>query len=210
MNKHLDFPLTSKINEGTGVRDFTNEMDNDIIYIDKVGLEDLITFHDGEFEMIDGYYYTDGRNETINHVIEDLYNSRLKSKKDVNPAQMVIKLLMGSMYGKTIIKPIETDTVVKYNQNDFGKHMSYNYNYIESVLKADDKYYVKEVKSYLSHYNSVHCGVEILSMSKDIMNCVFHVSNDCGLKIYYQDTDSVHLNYDDVNEIIKIYKETVK
>ena len=78
MNKHLDFPLTSKINEETGIRDFINEMDNNIIYIDKVGWEDLITFHEAEFEITDGYYYNDGRNETINHVIEHLYNLRLK------------------------------------------------------------------------------------------------------------------------------------
>ena len=45
LNKHLDVPLTSKINED-GVRDFTHHMDNGIIYIDKVGLEDLITFHE--------------------------------------------------------------------------------------------------------------------------------------------------------------------
>ena len=42
LNKHLDFPLTSKINEESGVRDFIDDMDNEIIYIDKVGLEDLI------------------------------------------------------------------------------------------------------------------------------------------------------------------------
>ena len=43
LNKHLDFPLASKINED-GIRDFTNDMTNEIIYIDKVGLEDLIAF----------------------------------------------------------------------------------------------------------------------------------------------------------------------
>ena len=56
-------------------------MDNEIVYIDKVGLESLITFHDAQFEIIEGYHYDDGRNETINHVIEDLYNSRFKLKK---------------------------------------------------------------------------------------------------------------------------------
>ena len=30
---------------------------------------------------------------------------------------MVIRLLMNSMYGKTIIKPVETDTVVKDSQD---------------------------------------------------------------------------------------------
>ena len=42
LNKHLDVPLTSKINED-GVRDFTNDMDNKIyiyiyIYVDNVPL----------------------------------------------------------------------------------------------------------------------------------------------------------------------------
>ena len=74
LNKHLGFPLTSKLNEDSGVRYLINEMDNGIIYIDKVGLEELITYHEAEFEIIDGYYYGQGRNNTINHVIEDLYN----------------------------------------------------------------------------------------------------------------------------------------
>ena len=58
-------------------------MDNGIIYIDKVGLEELIIYHEAEFEIIGGYYYFDqGRNNIINHVFEDLYNLRLKLKQD--------------------------------------------------------------------------------------------------------------------------------
>ena len=71
LNKHLDFPLTSKINED-GIRDFTNDMSNEIIYIDKVGLEDLITLHDAEFEILDGYYFNEGRNDTINKIISKI------------------------------------------------------------------------------------------------------------------------------------------
>ena len=56
-------------------------MDNEIIYIDKVGLEDLITFHEAEFEITDGYYYNDGRNDTINRAIKDLYTLRIKLKQ---------------------------------------------------------------------------------------------------------------------------------
>ena len=81
LNNHLYFPLTSKINEETGVIYFTNDMDNELSYIDKVGLEDLITFHDAEFEIVDGYYHNEGRNNTINHVIKDLYDLRQKLKK---------------------------------------------------------------------------------------------------------------------------------
>ena len=85
LNKHLVSPLTPKINEDSGARDFINEMDNGIVYIDKVVLEDIITFHEAEFETIDGYYYDQGRNNTINHVIEDLYNLRIKNKKRIQP-----------------------------------------------------------------------------------------------------------------------------
>ena len=62
------------------------------------------------------------------------------------------------------------------------------------------RYYIK-VKAVLSHFKYVHCGAESLSMSKRIMNKVFDVSNDCGVDIYYQDTDSIHINYDDIGKI---------
>ena len=42
LNVHLDFPLTSKLNEESGVREFINEIDNAIIYIAKIGLGELV------------------------------------------------------------------------------------------------------------------------------------------------------------------------
>ena len=41
-------------------------------------------------------------------------------------------LVMNSMYGKTIIEPIETDTIIKDTREDFEKYIPYNYNYIDS------------------------------------------------------------------------------
>ena len=126
-------------------------MDNEITYIDKTNLWDLLEFQRASFEVIDGYFLNAGRNEIINHVIEDLYDSKLKLKKGENPAQVVIKLLMSSMYGETIIKPIETYTVIKDSQHDFGKYVSLVYNYIDSVLEVNGRYYIKKVKSVMSH-----------------------------------------------------------
>ena len=76
LKRHLDFPSTSKLDEESGVINFVNEMDNGIVYFDKVGLEEIITYHGAEFEMIDGYHYDQGRKITINQVIEDLYTLR--------------------------------------------------------------------------------------------------------------------------------------
>ena len=55
-------------------------------------------------------------------------------KKTKNPAQLVIKEIMNSVYGKTILKPIETETVVKTDQ-DVHKYVCFNYNYIQSSRK---------------------------------------------------------------------------
>ena len=56
----------------------------------------------------------------------------------------------------------------------------------------------------MSHVNYCHCGVEIVSMSKRIMDKVFSCADDCSILIYYQDTDSIHLNYGDVDKVVKI------
>ena len=53
-------------------------MDTGIIYIDKVGLEELTEYHKPEFEIIDSYYYNEGRTNTINHVIKYLCGLRKK------------------------------------------------------------------------------------------------------------------------------------
>ena len=39
------------------------------------------------------------------------------------------------------------------------------------------------------------------------MNKVCSCADDLNIKIYYQDTDSIHLNYDDVDKIVKRYKD---
>ena len=68
----------------------------------------MITFHEAELDSIDGYYYHSGRNDKIDNVIKNLYALRLYVD-----AQVAIKLLMNSMYRKTTIKPLETDTIIK-------------------------------------------------------------------------------------------------
>ena len=62
-------------------------MGNGIIYIDKVGLEELITYHEAEFEIIDGNCYSEGRNNTINNVVNDLYDLRkeFETRKESSP-----------------------------------------------------------------------------------------------------------------------------
>ena len=42
------------------------------------------------------------------------------------------------------------------------------------------------------------------------MNCISDCANDCNVKIYYQDTDSIHSNYGDVDKTVETYKDKYK
>lgn len=199
------FPLMSFVNED-GVRVFTNDMIGKTIYLDKTSLEDLINFQKVEFEILQGYYFDEGRNNTVNNVIKYLFEERLKKKKENNPIQVVYKLIMNSSYGKSILKPIETEDKFFNNSKKMEKYLQYNYNSIKEIQKIKinenyKKYIIKKIKPINEHFNIAQVGVEILSMSKRIMNEVMCLAEDKKLNMYYTDTDSIHIDYDDVKKL---------
>ena len=95
---------------------------------------------------------------------------------------------MTSVYGTTDTKLIETGTSIKDSRDDFEKYILCICNCIDIVLEVNGRCYIKTIKSVMYHFNYVHCGVEVLSMSKRSMDKVSDVSDDCGAKTYYQDT----------------------
>lgn len=208
VNKSREFPLMSYITD-EGVRNWSNNMKNKRMVVDKTTLEDLITFQEIEFDIVRGYYYDEGFNTTINKVIEHLFNERLKKKKEKNPIQVVYKLLMNSAYGKTILKPIDSETKTIKGEEEAIKYVVHNYNKIIEFfnIPLTDKYVIKEIKPILEHFNNATCGVNILSMSKRIMNEVMCLGEDLKMNIYYTDTDSIHIDYDSVNLLSKEFNK---
>jgi hypothetical protein len=170
------FPLLSN-NEEDGIRNFSNKTKGNIYYLDKVGLEDAMNFQKIKFNVICGYYYDDGHNNKINSVMKHLFNTRIEAKKNGNPIQEIYKLLMNSSYGKTLLKPIETDLSV-ITKKSFPNYLSRKYNFIREITESGDKMLIKETKVIDDHYNNCYAGVEVLSMSKRIMNEVMCLAQD--------------------------------
>ena len=56
-------------------------------------------------------------------------------------------------------------------------------------------YRIKTTKPINKHFNRVHIGIQVLSMSKRIMNEVMCLSEDLKIKMFYQDTDSINLDH---------------
>lgn len=219
VGKHRQFPLCSKVRKGES-RNFTNDMIDEIVYVDKFALEDLIKFQEIDYEFINGYYFDDGRNDRIAEKMKHLYDQRKKFKKVKNPIQLVFKEVMNSAYGKTIMKPQETEIV--YNvESKIENFMKKNHNHISIVEKLetfnDDKtpveyrseqrYKCKVMKTIDDHFSSPHIGVEVLSMSKRIMNEVMCLAEDLNLDMYYQDTDSIHIKRSQVPLLDLAFKD---
>ena len=198
------FPLASITDNG--IRNFTNDLIGKKIYVDKTSLEDLIKFQGFEFDVIKGYYFNDGFNSKIVEVINFIYNKRLELKKCGNVAQLIYKLIMNSAYGKTIQKSHNTTTKLFNNDVEFKKFLSKNYNTVNSWNYYGEKIRAVVAETITNHFNRAHIGVQILSMSKRIMNEVICLAEDNNLNIYYQDTDSIHI--DDSN--IKLLEEKFK
>jgi hypothetical protein len=247
VNKHFRFPLMSYINDD-GVRIFTNEPPENL-YVCKIDLEELITHHKIEFDIIDGYYYDEGRNYKLKEVIEFAFNERLKMKNQItikntgevidfeiseidagmvklkeqelksknieyekgNPLQEIWKLIMNSSYGKTLQKAVPEKTIIK-RDDDIEKFIDKNYNsitYYEEIYGTGEikTYKIKQTVGVEDHFNNCPAGVEVLAMSKRIMNRVMCLAEDNGLDIYYQDTDSMHIKTCDIKPLSQLFEE---
>jgi len=217
--KKRAFPVISIIRDNK--RQWINDIKGRII-VDKITLEDFIKFHEMkpgiDFKIIQGYYFNNSRSCVVGKVIEKLFNSRLKYKKENNPIQEVLKLLMNSVYGKTIQKPIDSNYKFIYSKKEINakeelfnyifRHKSYIKEWIE--ITKNECYLLKEGKTTEKFKNFNQIGSEILSMSKRIMNEVMYLAEDNGINIWYQDTDSIHIKTKDINRLSELYKDIYK
>lgn len=181
VHKHYPFPLiVQKIN---GLNVNCDEITEPItIVVDNIMLEDLINFQQIEFEFIKGYYWDGERDTRIQDEIKKIFQKRVEYKRQKNPLQQLYKLIMNSCYGKTIEKPVEKDIKYIRGFEDKEKYIRKNYNKIVEIteIRDSDIYGVKEIVPIDDHFNFSLLGIQVLSMSKRIMNEVMCLAYDIG------------------------------
>jgi hypothetical protein len=203
-----DFPLMSYTDGLT--RFWTNEVigseDEPIpMYCDRTMLEDWIEFHDIDFTIIRGYYFDEGYNPKINETMKYLFEERQKQKKLGSPIQSTLKLIANSGYGKTLEKAHE-DTILYKTEAEYNKYIAKKYNFIKEITPTiDGRYKCKEWATIDRHFNQVHQGVSVLSMSKRIMSEVMCLAEDNKMGVFYTDTDSIHMYSEDAVELAKLW-----
>ena len=232
INKHLAFPCVVYKDKETNTNkndDGENAIGKTAV-VDNITLEDWIKYNGLECEVLRGYKWTGEKSFLIRDVIQNLHLLRCEYKKTKNPLQLVIKLIMNSAYGKMIQKPITTTTEFKRKHtkifrpkrscssnkklNDYvddyplDKYLIKNSAKIISYIQVNENLYAIKVGQQIdTFYTNTLLGVQILSMSKRIMNEVMCTAEDIGIKIYYQDTDSMHIQKNKIDDLAKEYKK---
>ena len=212
INKHYAFPLiVKKTKDGNLNDDRLNDGEYILMVVDNITLEDLIEFQKIEFEILRGYYWEGERDYTIQGEIRKIFEKRLEYKKQGNPLQQLYKLIMNSCYGKTIERPIEKDYKYFKEGDELNKYWQKNYNKIVEDIKIENNgktiHAVKTLRPIDQHFNFSLLGIQVLSMSKRIMNEVMCLAFDIGCKIYYQDTDSFMIEKADLERLEKVYND---
>ena len=202
------FPLVS-IKTDEGIHNFTNDIVGKNIYVDKTTLEDLIKWQKIEYTFIRGYYFDDGFNPTIKKVIKEVFEERKKLKAVGNSLQETYKLIMNSSYGKLCQKPIKRKIIFKERDDKkFNNFIVNNYeNIVEYTHINDNLTKIVIEKSINEHFAPVHMACQVLSMSKRIMNKVMTLAEDNDINVYYQDTDSMHIDSDQINKLSELFKK---
>ena len=209
-------------------RNWNSDMEGRKYVVDKFSLEDAIRFHKITYEIKRGYYYNEGRNPMVKSVIRELFDERIKAKNQPvldsdgnktydnkgkmitwkNPIEQIYKLIMNMSYGKNGLKEIKTKTTIVKKEKLTAELLDkWDFLIGEDIIEGTDSHILKTVKDVSVHFNNIHISAEILSMSKRIMNEVMCLAEDNGIDIYYQDTDSIHINDKDIKVLCKLFKE---
>ena len=203
INKTRNFPLLSYQTKGINL--YTNEMIGKEVYLTSIELEDFLIYQDGEVEFLNAIYWKGNKDNRMSQYIAKCYNLRKEYKKQGNPLQEVLKLFMNSSYGKTIQKDVKEE--YKFVSPEKAEtYLRNNYGRIKEIIELNPSTsWIKLEGSSKPLAVPCHIGALILGMSKRIMNEVMCLAEDNNIAIYYQDTDSIHLNKKDVGLLERLF-----
>ena len=213
--QHL--PIKEKVNKIE-----INGMRNGYIIdtLTSVDIQEIVKIGGKVIEIYEGVIYRENfKVSPFRKIINKLFALRQKYKDEGNEVmQLLVKILMNSLYGEQIRKDIEEKFACKsdywmqtqYDERvkDYWKISNINY----FVKMIDDPGLEDEVKKL--NIMPLHLGAFVLSNSKRIMNNFIHAINGFYTNdVYYTDTDSLYIenkHWDKLNKAGLVGKNLIQ
>ena len=205
INKSQQMPFVCVKDDIKKSLQYLNEVKDPVtVFIDSRTLEDWERFQKIEYKIIEGVYWNEGFNNKIGQIIRHLYNERARFKQLKNSGMSeIIKLIMNSLYGKTIQKTSNTTIIYK---DDF-KYIRRNWDNITYYTDKGRGQYRIKMNTPDDSFNLGHIGTTILSMSKRIMNELQDLTNEMKILTFYGDTDSSFIQNSEILRLDTEYKK---
>ena len=193
--QHL--PIKEKVNKVE-----INRMRNGYIIdtLTSVDIQEIVKIGGRVVEIYEGVIYRENFEVgPFRKVIDKLFALRQKYKDEGNDVmQLLVKLLMNSLYGENIRKDIEEEFACKseyWMQTEYDERVKdyWKISGIDYIVKMiDDAGLEDEVKKL--NTMPLHLGAFVLSNSKRLMNNFIHAINGFYTNdVYYTDTDSLYI-----------------
>lgn len=234
--KPRHFPQLCIKDKRTGLNEYKNYDGEVDTWVNMIDLYDLIDFQDAEFKWDLAVVWTGPRRFEIRESIKNLFEFRKANhgKGVEHPIQNVAKVMMNSIYGKSVIKASDKkkltldimkkrkriinvggeERVIWYNVNNWHEWFKANSYRIHSFEPCEgDKVNVTVYCRDMSHSFNIF-GSNVLAMARRQIGRVMSLAEDLEEKypglspgLFYTDTDSMHIRQDLLDKLIPAFKE---
>ena len=194
INRVLKYPYLKDLNIGE-------------LYVDLTDFENLIKYHKIEGEILEGLYWTDKKDFSLNSLIYEYYEKKRQAKNDAD--KKLYKLILNEIYGNSLRRRQETKKKI-INVEDVKNYIIEHYNQIVKV--KDLKNGTAEVemfKRYTDHYNMNYFGCSICSTARSLLfNIIYNLEGN-GINVFYSVTDSIFIRARDLEPFKKLYPDLI-
>ena len=225
--KDRHFPLLCIKDEKTNLNEYRNFHEEEVnTWVNVIDIFNLIDFQNAEIKWDAAIVWEGSRYYEIRESITKLFQFRADNKK--HPIQMVIKLILNSIFGKSILKPQDKETVIvektgyRYNNDlggfeevdSWGEYFDANAYRIHKFEELEGN--LMEVQIYRRDVSSSFniFGSNVLAMARRIIGRVMALAEDLEEQypelspgLFYTDTDSMHIRNDLLQKLEIAYRE---
>lgn len=181
--------------------------------VELITLRELIKWNRISAHIIDGIYFSGDRDYSIRNWLREIYKIRSQFKrsyqlaksrgdeekaKEYDEIQNSIKSQLNRFTGKTAYKqhPIHKFEIPAERYDPLNFYARHFKKFVQSKIE-DGEATIWVKKNFTNTFNMINLGATITAMARKIMNSIIYGCQDAGIDVFYSDTDSIFIRYED-------------
>jgi hypothetical protein len=170
-------------------------------YVDKVYFALMLQHYEVQYDFVEGVAF-DSVNNRIANVAHCLYSRRMQLKEKGSVAQLLIKRLLNSLWGKSI-QNVEPTYEVCVAADALEGFKFNNQKFLYSIKEEgeDGRYRCRLVKELIVNWSRPQFAAAVLSASRGFMQEHIYNAVDNGVDIYMANTDSLTMTRQGFNSL---------